>query len=206
MRPSSGRLAVALAAVVTLAGLSASEPAAAHSGNKAQLFVASVEFEPAGGGWMVLAEIRDADSGQLEPGYDVSLAGRSTASSLPPTPLTDPESDGVYQAEVPLPDGQWSVTVEAKPFATGKEALPATRTWDVALRAGAPIRVGQQAAAPSAPEPDAASEAAADQGAGGGDSGGGGAGVVIAAAAAVAVAAGFVLLRRRGFRPGNPTR
>jgi hypothetical protein len=91
-----------------------SVPAGAHSGGRAQLYVDSVRLEPHPGGRQAALVVRDADSGRPEPGFGVRLtASGPDGKTIGPVALTDPHGDGRHAGTVPLPDGPWSLTVQA---------------------------------------------------------------------------------------------
>ncbi|MEW6477645.1 MAG: hypothetical protein AB1679_35820 [Actinomycetota bacterium] len=138
MRRRARGAVAGLVALVLSAG-----PAGAHSGGRAQLYVDSVRLEPQAGGWRAELVVRDADSGQPEPGVGVELAAnRGAGEPLGPVALTDPDGDGRYSALVPLADGPWTITVRAEEIPGGPRALPFSRTWSATVQAGRAIDVG----------------------------------------------------------------
>jgi len=135
---SSAVVAVALAAVVPLAA--PATPVRAHSGGRAQLYVDSVRLEPHTDGWRAAVVVRDADSGQPEPGFGVQItASGPGGQTVGPVSLTDPDADGRYVALVPVTEGGWALTVDADGVPGGFRALPFRKTWPVTLVAGQPL-------------------------------------------------------------------
>lgn len=159
-----------------------SVPAGAHSGGRAQLYVDSVHLAPHSGGRQATLVVRDADSGQPEPGFGVQLtASGPGGKTIGPVALTDPHADGHYAASVPLPDGPWSLTVQAAELPGGPRAIPFTKTWSVILQPGQPLDL-------------------AGSGAPAGGGGNSTHGAVPVALALLAVASLFGLTRTRRFR------
>ena len=136
------RLRFILPAVAIMAALAPGAPAGAHSAGRALLYVAGVHFEPHGDAWLIQTEVRDRDSGRLEPGYDVAAGGRGPGLEFSPVRLADSDNDGRYEATVPLKEGDWSITISARQFATGKQALSFERTWTVPLAPGRAFDIG----------------------------------------------------------------
>jgi hypothetical protein len=134
----------ALVGIVALGGgwLLGPRPAAAHSGARAQLYLADLRLEPAHpAGWTVEAVLTDRDSGQPLPGFDVQITGVSpTGSRFGPVTLLDPELRGHYTAPVTPEPGPWSITVDAKGFPGGAEGIPLRQTAEVRLTPGAGTR------------------------------------------------------------------
>jgi LPXTG-motif cell wall-anchored protein len=140
----------ALAVAAPLATALPAPPAGAHSGGRAQLYVDSIHLEPLADGWLTTLSVRDADSGRLEAGYGVQVAGSGPGGqAVGPVSLTDPDADGRYQATVPMTVGGWSLTVKADEIAGGPRAVPFRRTWPVTLEPGRPVDVAGPS--PSAP-------------------------------------------------------
>lgn len=130
---------LAFVALVTGHGL---PPAQAHAGGQAQLYVASARLVPNGGEWSLRVVLRDADSGELQPGFAVTARGSSGAgSAFGPVGLADPDQDGAYDTGVAMTDGAWSFTLEAEEVPGGAAALPVQRTWNIVLRPGEPLDI-----------------------------------------------------------------
>lgn len=112
-------------------------PAGAHSGGRAQLFVDAVRLEPRADGWLAGLVLRDADSGQPEPGFGVQLtASALDGRAIRPVVLVDADADGRYAGAVPLIDGTWTLTLHAAEIPGGRQAIPFTKTWTTTLQAG----------------------------------------------------------------------
>jgi hypothetical protein len=137
---------VGLAAVLAVAGLAGAPPAVAHSGSRAELYLADLRLEPARPGeWTIHAFLTDRDSGKALPGFDVQVTGLSpTGQRFGPVKLDDPGLRGDYSATVTPEPGPWSITVDAKGFQGGAEGIPLLQRVDVHLTPGA------SATAPSA--------------------------------------------------------
>jgi hypothetical protein len=141
------RRRAALVAAVAVAAL-APLPADGHSGGRAQLYVDSVRFEPATGGWQADLVVRDADSGKPEPGVAVRLtAAASGGSSVGPVQLADPDGDGRFSGLMPVAAGTWTVGIEAEEIPGGPRALPFRRTWPAILAPGQALDLGRPGAA-----------------------------------------------------------
>jgi hypothetical protein len=124
-----------------LATMVSPAPAFAHSGGRAQLYVATANVAPQGQGWAVTAVLRDLDSGALEPGFAVEVSGRGpSGAAFGPVALADPEGDGRYDAPVPgVTEGNWLVTLRANEVPGGRFAVPLARSWNVTLQPGQPV-------------------------------------------------------------------
>ena len=141
--------------LVTTLLVSLALPAAvyAHAGNRLQLYVHNLAIRPAGpGGWMVHAEVIDADSGQPAPGFDVVASGNTPTGRFGPTSLLDPSDAGRYEAVVPGGSGPWTITVKADARLGGEPAVPFARTWNVVV---AEAGTASAASVPARAEPDA---------------------------------------------------
>ena len=132
------RLVLAGTAAVVLVALLGPGPAAAHSGSRAQLYLADLQIEPAQpAGWAVHALITDRDSGKPLPGFDVRLTGTSPSGErFGPVVLEDPQTRGDYSGTVTATPGRWSVTVDAREVPGGAEGIPLRQTADVDLAPG----------------------------------------------------------------------
>jgi hypothetical protein len=127
-----------LATVLLIVGLSANtQPASAHAGARAQLYVQSVSVVPEGPGWVIHALVRDLDSGAPEPGFAVQVTGSGpSGAAFGPLALADPHNNGRYEATVPVGPGPWALIVDAQEIPGGNPALAFSHTWKVDLRAG----------------------------------------------------------------------
>ena len=130
------------AAIVALglAAMLSPAPVLAHSGGRAQLYVASATVAPQGGGWTVSTVLRDLDSGAPEPGFAVDVSGRSpSGAEFGPVALADPEGDGRYDAALSgITEGSWLISLRANEVPGGKSAIPLARSWNVTLQPGQP--------------------------------------------------------------------
>lgn len=129
---------VRILGLLCLAAMLPAAPASAHSGGKAQLYVATAAVAPQGGGWAMSTVLRDLDSGAPEPGFAVEVSGAGpSGAAFGPIALADPEGDGRYEAALPaIAEGNWAVTLRANEVPGGKTAFPVDRTWNVPLRPG----------------------------------------------------------------------
>lgn len=143
-RSVKSMLAAALAGIAALTGEPG--PAAAHSGSRAELYLADLRLEPIRPSeWAVRARLVDRDSGQPLPGFDVQVTGTSQSGArFGPAMMQDPDARGDYSTTIAAPPGSWSITVTAKEIPGGAEGIPLVQTADVDLTA-AP---GDPAAAP----------------------------------------------------------
>lgn len=179
-----GRFSIAFLVTAGLA-LALSLPTGAHSGGRAQLYVDSVRLEPHSNGWQAALVVRDADSGNPEPGFGVQLtASAPDGGTIGPVVLTDPQADGHYATTVLLSDGPWSLTFQAAEIPGGPQAIPFTKTWQVTLQGGQPLDL-------------AGSRAPASGG------GSGAHAAVLVAIALLAVAGLFALTRSSRIRAGR---
>jgi hypothetical protein len=143
MRSCHSALARLVAAGLAAAGLALAPaalpvaPADAHSGGRAQLYVDAVRLEPHPGGWRAALVLRDADSGQPEPGFGVRLAATAPDGRvIGPVDLADPDADGRYAGAIPLTESTWTLTLHAAEIPGGRQAIPFTKTWTTTLQAG----------------------------------------------------------------------
>src|SRR5438270_12342211 len=185
VRETMPRVRFILPAVAIVTALAPGAPAGAHSAGRALLYVARVHLEPHGDAWFIQTDLRDRDSGQSEPGFDVAASGRGPGVEFGPVRLADADNDGRYEATVPVKEGDWSITISARQLATGKQALPFERTWTVPVAPGRGFDIGI----------------------GGVRAGGGGVGVnfgLLAALMLVPIVVGALYLgRRRSIRHGS---
>ena len=135
------RRIVAGAGVSALAAASLSIPtapaASAHTGGRAQLYIAGVKVQPAPVGWDVQVTLTDADSGRPEPGYAVSVSGSGPSGAwFGPAALADPTNRGRYSGAVPATVGRWTLLVTAHDVPGGPAAVAVSRRYEVTLTPG----------------------------------------------------------------------
>ena len=138
--PTSRRiLAGAGAAALTVIGVSiAAAPAAsAHAGGRAQLYIERFNVQPGPAGWDVHVTLRDADSGQPEPGFAVSVSGSGPSGAwFGPTDLADSTNRGRYSGPVRATPGQWTMLVNAHDVPGGPAAIAVSKRYEVTLTPG----------------------------------------------------------------------
>lgn len=168
--------------------LTCAEPAGAHAGGRAQLYLASLVLAPETDGWSVAAQLRDLDSGRPEPGFRVTVSGRTAAGEvLEPLELVDGNGEGLYQAHLMAPPGAWTLSVRAEEIPGGPLALPYSRAWNVTLLQGQRIDLIRHSARQSA------------------GSGPNRIPLILSTATAVVAGAAAVVFSRRRRRPGCGT-
>jgi hypothetical protein len=132
------RFLAGLAALLALGVVFGAEPAGAHAGGRAELYLADFRVEPAlPASWTVHAVLSDRDSGKPLPGFDVMVTGTGpSGSAFGPVALTDPDARGRYGGTITPSAGQWALTVDARGFPGGAEGVPLTKTIEVHLQPG----------------------------------------------------------------------
>jgi hypothetical protein len=127
------------AAAVAVIGLSiaVAPVASAHAGGRAQLYIERITVQPGPTGWDVQVTLTDADSGQPEPGFAVSLSGSGpSGASFGPADLADSTNRGRYAGTVRATPGQWTMLVNAHDVPGGPAAVAVSKRYDVTLRPG----------------------------------------------------------------------
>jgi hypothetical protein len=127
--------ASALAAISLL--IAAAPVASAHAGGRAQLYIGRFKVQPGSAGWDVQVTLTDADSGQPEPGFAVSVSGSSpSGASFGPADLADSTNRGRYSGAVRATPGPWTMFVNAHGVPGGPAAVAVSKRYEVTLTPG----------------------------------------------------------------------
>jgi hypothetical protein len=111
--------------------------ASAHAGGRAQLYIESFKVQPGPAGWDVQVTLTDADSGQPEPGFAVSVSGSGpSGASFGPADLADSTNRGRYSGAVRATPGQWTMLVNAHDVPGGPAAVAVSKRYEVTLTPG----------------------------------------------------------------------
>jgi hypothetical protein len=138
--PTSRRVVAGAGASAVLfisLSIAAAPVASSHAGGRAQLYIERLKVQPGPAGWAVQVTLTDADSGQPEPGFAVSVSGSGpSGASFGPTDLADPANDGRYSGAVRATPGPWTIFVNAHDVPGGPAAVAVSRRYDVMLAPG----------------------------------------------------------------------
>jgi hypothetical protein len=117
--------------------IAAAPVASAHAGGRAQLYIERFTVQPRPAAWDVQVTLTDADSGQPEPGFAVSVRGTGpSGASFGPADLADPTNRGRYSGAVRATPGQWTMLVNAHDVPGGPAAVAVAKRYDVTLKPG----------------------------------------------------------------------
>lgn len=123
-------------AVISLS-IAAAPVASTHAGGRAQLYIERFKVQPGPAGWEVQVTLTDADSGQPEPGFAVSVSGSGpSGASFGPADLADSTNRGRYSGVVRATPGQWTMLVNAHDVPGGPAAVAVSQRYDVTLTPG----------------------------------------------------------------------
>ena len=146
LRRVLSRAGASALAVISLS-IAAAPLASAHAGGRAQLYIERFEVQPGPAGWDVQVTLIDADSGQPEPGFAVSVSGSGpSGASFGPADLADRTNRGRYSGAVPATPGQWTMLVNAHDVPGGPTAVAVSKRYEVTLTPGQALDRGGSSA------------------------------------------------------------
>jgi len=135
------------ALALTSWSIAAAPVASAHAGGRAQLYIERFTVEPRPAAWDVEVTLTDADSGQPELGFAVSVSGTGpSGASFGPADLADGANRGRYSGAVRATPGRWTMLVNAHDRPGGPAAVAVSKRYEVTLTPGQPSDPGGSSA------------------------------------------------------------